>query len=79
MRRAASGICANIAEGYGRQLSSDNDFKRFLIIAKGSCQEMLVWIDYSRDLSLIDQDTWESWNGEYIEISKMLYAFINQL
>jgi four helix bundle protein len=79
IRRSSSSICANIAEGYGRQLTSDADFKRFLIMAKGSCQEATVWIDYCRDLSFIDQSLWEVWNNEYIEISKMLYALINKL
>lgn len=58
IRRASSSICANIAEGYGRQLSSDNDFKRFLVIAKGSCHEMAVWIDLCKDLGFIDENTW---------------------
>lgn len=79
IRRASSSICANIAEGYGRQLSSNNDFKRFLVIAKGSCHEMSVWIDYCKDLSFIDNSTWQKWNDEYIEISKMIYAFIQKL
>lgn len=79
IRRASSSICANIAEGYGRQLSSDNDFKRFLVMAKGSCHEMSVWIDYCRDLGFINPETWENWHNEYQEISKMIYAFIQKL
>ncbi len=79
IRRASSSICANIAEGYGRQLSSNNDFKRFLIIAKGSCHEMSVWIDYCKDLGFINEQTWKKWNDEYVEISKMIYGFIQTL
>lgn len=79
IRRASTGICANIAEGYGRQLTSDKDFKRFLIIAKGSCLEMSVWIDYCRDFGLIDKTTWESWNNAYDEISRMLFGLIKRL
>ena len=78
LRRSATSICANIAEGYGRQLTSKNDFKRFLIIAKGSCQEVGVWIDYCKDLSFIDQKTSKMWEDEYTEISKMLYALIQR-
>jgi four helix bundle protein len=79
LRRSSSSICANIAEGYGRQLTSNSDFKRFLIIAKGSCQETQVWIDYCHDLSFIGSQTAERWALEYEEISRMLYAFIKQL
>ena len=34
IRRSSSSICANIAEGYGRQIGSDKDFRRFLIMAR---------------------------------------------
>lgn len=79
IRRASSSICANIAEGYGRQMTSDTDFKRFLVIAKGSCHEMAVWIDYSFDLKFIDQACHEKWQREYLEISKMLFGLIKTL
>ena len=79
IRRASSGICANIAEGYGRQTSSDADFRRFLVIAKGSCHEMGVWIDYCLDLNFIDEACHLRWQQEYIEISKMLFGLIKTL
>ncbi len=79
LRRSATSICANIAEGYGRQLSSDADFKRFLVIARGSCHEMSVWIDYCRDLNFIDDVCHQKWLQEYTEISKMLFALIKTL
>ena len=40
MRRASKSVCALIAEGYGRQRSSDADFKRYLVMALGSVEEM---------------------------------------
>ena len=79
LRRSATSICANIAEGYGRQLSSDADFKRFLIIAKGSCQEIGVWIDYCRDLSFVEDSIYKKWQQKYVEISKMLFALVKTL
>ena len=36
MRRASKSICANIAEGFGRQKRSKAEFKRFLSMAIGS-------------------------------------------
>ena len=40
IRRAAMSIPLNIAEGYGKK-SSELDFKRFLKMAMGSCNEVL--------------------------------------
>ncbi len=79
IQRAASGICANIAEGYGRQIISNADFRRFLVMAKGSCHEVGVWIDYCHDLNLIDQACHRKWQNEYVEISKMLFGLIKSL
>lgn len=79
LRRSATSICANIAEGYGRGLTSNPDYKRFVVIARGSCQETSVWIDYSKDLGFIDSDTHTVWQKEYVEISKMLFSLIKAL
>ncbi len=39
MRRASKSICANIAEGFGKQNVSTAEFKRFLLMAIGSADE----------------------------------------
>ena len=72
VRRASKSICANIAEGYGKQKQSPAEFKRYLVIALGSSDEMRVWLRYCFDLGYLDEATWESWRREYKEISKML-------
>lgn len=79
LKRASSSVCANIAEGYGRQLTSDTDFRRFLVMAKGSCQEVLVWIDIAKDLGFLSEEKAQVLYGEYVEISKMLFALIKKL
>ena len=43
IRRAAFSISLNIAEGYGR--NSLNEFRRFLKMSLGSCNEAVVLID----------------------------------
>ena len=72
MRRASKGICANIAEGFGKQNVSKQEFKRFLLMAMGSADEMRVWARYSLDLGYIDLDRWKDWNKSYSDIAKML-------
>ncbi len=72
MRRASKSICANIAEGFGRQHRSKAEFKRFLWMAVGSSDEMRVWVRYALDLSYIDEKIWRDWRDEYQIISKQL-------
>ena len=79
MRRASQSICANIAEGFGRQRQSKTEFKRFLVIAIGSCDEMRVWTRYTFDFGYIDEATWKRWKDEYHQISKMLQSLCNSL
>ena len=40
IRRASKSICANLAEGFGRQGVSTAEFKRFVMMAMGSADEM---------------------------------------
>ena len=72
MRRASKSICANIAEGFGKQNVSKAEFKRFLLMAMGSADEMRVWSRYSLDLGHIDENRWMDWNKAYSDIAKML-------
>ena len=65
LRRASKSICANIAEGYGRQKRSKAEWKRFLWMAIGSCDEMRVWVRYSLDLGYIEEAVWQRWRDEY--------------
>ena len=71
-RRASKSICANVAEGFAKQGSSAAEFKRYLLMATGSSDEMRVWARYCRDLGYIDEPTWQRWRDEYHEIAKML-------
>ena len=72
IRRASKSICANLAEGFGKQSQSSAEFKRYIQIAIGSADEMRVWIRYCFDLGYIDQTCWQQWRDEYQEIAKML-------
>ncbi len=79
VRRASKSICANLAEGFARQGRSPADFRRFIVIAVGSSDEMRVWSRYCLDLGYIDEPVWKKWRDEYQEISKMLQGLSKSL
>jgi four helix bundle protein len=72
LRRASKSICANLAEGFGKQSLSKSEFRRFVLMSIGSADEMRVWLRYCLDLSYLEEQKWEQWRGEYEEIAKML-------
>ena len=72
MRRASKGMCANITEGHGKLVISKAEFRRFLLMAIGSADEMRVWSRYCLDLNYIGHQQWECLKSEYTQISKML-------
>ena len=72
IRRASKSICANLAEGFGKQSHSKAEFRRFIGMALGSADEMRVWVRYCLDLGYVDEATWILWRDEYQIIAKML-------
>ncbi len=48
LRRAARSIPANIVEGWAKRFSAA-EFKRYLQVAIGSCDECKLWLEMSRD------------------------------
>jgi four helix bundle protein len=48
IRKASKSICANLAEGFAKQRYSSQEFKRYVMIAVGSSDEMRVWTILSR-------------------------------
>ena len=78
MRRASLSIPMNIAEGYAKK-NSQADFRRFLLMALGSANEMQVLLDFSKDVGYIQEQTHEKAVTEYQEICKMLSKFIQTI
>lgn len=79
IRRASKSITANIAEGYAKQQRSKTEFKRFLLIALGSAEEMSVWIEYAIALEYINETTASLWITEYDEIIRMLQSLYTKV
>ena len=72
IRRASKSICANIAEGFGKQNQSVSEFKRYLLIVMGSSDEMRVWLRYCLDLGYLEKDSWTRYSEDYRVVAKML-------
>ena len=77
MRRAASSIPSNIAEGCGRE--GDAELSRFCTIARGSASELEYQILLSRDLKLIQPDDYERLTFQAVEIKRMLTVLVQKL
>jgi four helix bundle protein len=78
MRRASKSVCANIAEGFGKQRQSRAEFRRFVMMAMGSADEMRVWLRYALDLGYIGEEKWRTWRDEYQQIAKMLQGLMSK-
>ena len=72
IRRASKGICANLAEGFGKQHISTAEFKRYLSMAIGSADETRLWLSYAKDLNYLEGHIADKYRQEYQEIAKML-------
>ena len=77
IRRSASSIPSNIAEGSGRD--SDADLRRFLQIAMGSASELEYQLFLAHDLKLLNEDTYIKLNTDVTEVKRMLASFIQRL
>lgn len=78
IRRAATSIPLNIAEGYVKR-SSQQEFKRFLEMALGSSNEVAVLLDLARDLKYIEEDQYIKASETYDEISRMISGMIKRI
>jgi four helix bundle protein len=77
IRRAASSIPANIAEGCGRD--SQGDFIRFLRIALGSASELEYHLILARDLDYLLGADYAPLTRAVVEVKKMITALIRSI
>ena len=78
IRRASLSIPLNIAEGYAKR-ESQNEFKRFLMMAIGSSNEVSVLLEFTKDLGYINKEVYEKAESEYEVIGKMLNRYIQAI
>ena len=77
IRRAASSIPSNIAEGCGRD--GDAELSRFCLMARGSASELEYQILLAQDLKIIDPKQYERLTQQTVEIKRMLTVFVQKL
>jgi len=77
IRRCATSIPANIAEGCGRR--GNGEFHRFLQIASGSASELEYHLLLSRDLRFMDAETHRSLNHLVEEVKRMLASLARKV
>jgi four helix bundle protein len=77
VQRAGVSIMNNIAEGFERK--TNNEFKQFLFISKGSCGEVRSMLYLSKDLNKISESSFNKLFSLTEEISKILSGLIKTL
>lgn len=76
VRKSASSIGANIAEGCGR---TQGDFNRFLQIAFGSASETQYHLLLACDLGYLERDVAEELDSAVCEVKRMLTALMRKV
>jgi four helix bundle protein len=75
--RAAISVPTNIAEGMGRY--SRKEFIQFLIISRGSLEEIKYLIYLSKELEYIEDKTYDLLNESIIILGKKINTLIKSI
>lgn len=77
MRRAATSVASNIAEGSGQATSPQ--FARYLTIALGSARELDYQVLLARDLGVLTPSDCVRLDARVDQVSRMLLVFRNRV
>jgi four helix bundle protein len=77
LRRAATSIGANLAEGSGRR--SNSEMARFIKISLGSASELDHHLLLCKDLGFLKNDDYQQCERELVIISKMLASLLSTI
>ncbi|MFZ5943898.1 MAG: four helix bundle protein [Bacillota bacterium] len=77
LKRSLISVPGNIAEGCKRQYKKE--FVQFLFIAKGSLSESRCYLMLCKDLGYLDEEKWNYFNNECINIDNMIDSYIQKI
>ena len=77
IRRAATSIPANIAEGWGR--GSTKEYVQFLLVARGSLMELETHLIISHNLQYLNDAQLTAAQAQIEEVGKMLNGLVQSL
>jgi four helix bundle protein len=77
IRRAAVSVPSNIVEGKAR--GSNKEYKRFLLMARGSLEEVKYQLLLAKDLNYIDEEKYKEVYGISDEVGRLLGGLIKSL
>ena len=76
LRRASKSIALNIAEGYGKRTLSKREFIKFFYIAMASADEVVVELDFCKDLGYISHEEHEMLADQVDKIGRQIRRLI---
>ena len=71
LRRSGRSVPANIVEGWAKR-SSAAEFRRYLVVAMGSCEESKFWLELSRDEGYLAAPEVDALGNRFNVVSAML-------
>ena len=75
--RAARSVPANVVEGWAKR-SSAAEFKRYLQVAIGSCDECKLWLEMSRDEGYLSPAQCDELSNRFNVVGAMLKSLWKQ-